>query len=325
MSVTVIKPGVLDTFQDAGRVGYGHYGVNPSGPMDKVSMMLANALVANPLGAAVLEMHFPAPVLHFSKPALIALAGAHWETTDGRSELPSGRTLAIPADTTLKCTARKTGERLYLAVQGGFQLPSVLGSKSTNLKAGFGGWQGRNLRAGDDIPLEQPSWYAGPDVKIFPWRVKATRDIPAELEVLPGPELEQLTADARQLLFRSSFRLLPKSDRMAARWQGPALFRQGAGELVSSPVTMGTIQLLPSGEILTLMADHQTIGGYPRILQVTMASLSALAQMPPGTSISWKMTDIRDAGGKWSAILNHLRLTAFQVEHRLSEYLNRRG
>jgi Allophanate hydrolase subunit 2 len=287
MSILIEKAGLHDTVQDAGRYGYGHWGVNTNGPMDPYAFALANALLGNELNAPVLEVHFPAPIIRFQQPALIALTGANFSAMLDGEPLLTNRAYQVAAGAVLRFAHKKQGERCYLAVRHGWLVPQVMGSAATNLKSGFGGYQGRALKAGDSLPVKLylPERC---NSKKMPWFVPDfVPENTTELPVLKGPEWEWLQEDARYQLQRSRFEVSRKADRTGIHWLGTVLQLKASCSMVSSPVIMGATQLLPSGQLLTLMADHQTVGGYPRVLQLCKVALPILAQSSAGMSFGF--------------------------------------
>ncbi|MCU0336204.1 MAG: biotin-dependent carboxyltransferase family protein [Chitinophagaceae bacterium] len=294
MSALIEKAGVMDTVQDCGRHGYSHLGVGPAGPMDEWAASAANALVGNHLDAALLELHFPAATIRFLQPALIAMAGADFGTSINNIPITVCRTVWVPAGSRLHFSVCRQGQRLYLAVAGGWQVPTVLGSRAVQLAAGIGG---RRLMAGDELPFQPAAADHFHALHLFPWKA-VPPPVPAAVGVVPGPEWHWLSPAAQATLLSQPFQLSAASNRMALRWQGPPLApdeSESIGSMLSSPVIKGTMQLLPSGQLLTLMADHQTVGGYPRVLQVVRADLSFLAQLMPGASIYWQLSTMEAA------------------------------
>jgi antagonist of KipI len=188
--MVVEKAGIQDTLQDAGRFGYAHSGINAGGAMDRLALALANALVGNPVGACVLEMHYPAPRLRFPNGATIALAGAHFGAHCGSTLLPVCRRIALAPGSIVHFTGKRWGQRCYLAVAGGFEVEQVLGSASTNIKSGFGGWKGRALLTGDVLPIRSTGAGVSNGVLVanwflYPWYWYRNE---SEIAVLPGPE-----------------------------------------------------------------------------------------------------------------------------------------
>jgi antagonist of KipI len=292
----VIKPGVLDSFQDGGRHGFAHLGIGAGGSMDPVAGMVANFLVGNPETFAVLEMHFPAPVLQFTEGAVIALSGADFGAMGNGVLLPVNRRVVLPEGSKIEFTRKIWGQRCYLAVAGGWQLQSVLGSFSTHLKAKFGGWKGRALQKGDKIPGNKSNSIRIKNIEIAKWFVYPNFFYtPSAIRVMPGPEWDWLDYRTQKKLLNEPFAITRQSDRMGYHLKGIALEITTKDELLSSGVLAGTIQLLPGGNPLLLMADCQTTGGYPRILQVAAVDLPKLAQMAPGESVTFTLIKADDA------------------------------
>jgi antagonist of KipI len=291
----VIKGGMVDTFQDAGRYGHQHLGINPSGAMDLIAMNVANALVGNELNEAVLELCFPASVLLFKKPALIALGGANFNAELNGKAIPVNQSVAVPAGSELKFTKVEKGVFSYLAIHGGFGLSSWLDSYSTNMKAQVGGWKGRSLQKGDAIEFKKNISTIN-EVKIFPWRVNVFDfyNDAKSIQFLPGSEFDWLNDPSKERLMKEPFMMTSLRDRMGYRLKGKELTRE-KGELISTAATFGTVQLLPDGQLIILMADHQTTGGYPRIAQVITADRSKLVQASVGDEIFFHEISLQEA------------------------------
>ncbi len=330
MSLLVQKSGLQDTVQDAGRWGYAHLGIHAAGAADPVALHVANLLVGNAPNTAALEMHFPAPHLRFEKPALFALAGADFRAElDGR-EVPVGTPVLATAGSTLVFRQHVRGMRAYLAVQGGFALESWLGSNSTDLLAGVGGLHGRALLADDRLPFRQTLSEAPLGNIIFPWSARVSDLYPAGsvFRFLPGPEYDLLDAASRERLATAEWRLSRQSNRMACAVEGPALALREQYELVSSAVLPGTVQVLPDGSMLLLLADCQTTGGYPRVAQVLAADLPGLAQHRPGDGFYFCPAQIEEAAAaarRQRMLLRRLGIgcAAAIMHHRLHRFSQR--
>ncbi len=298
MSIVIIKPGLFTTIQDEGRRGFQHLGINPNGAMDTCAMKTANALVLNDVSEAVLEFYFPAPVLQFNQPAFIALSGADFTAEINGIDIPINQPVFIPSNTLLQFKSKKWGQVAYLSVQGGFDLSEWLNSYSTNVKAAVGGFEGRILKQGDSIELNLKNTSSGnsKDYSVMPWKasVKPFYHTKA-LRFIPGHELDNLTASSQEMLTAADFSILPQSDRMGYRLQGPTLELANKKEMISTAVTKGTIQLLPNGQCIVLMADHQTTGGYPRIAHIISADFPSLAQKGINDTIQFIPTTIEEA------------------------------
>jgi biotin-dependent carboxylase-like uncharacterized protein len=293
MTIKVIKAGLLSSFQDTGRHGFQHWGVPVSGVMDEAAHELCNLLVGNPRSFTTLEMTLQGPTLHFQAKALIALAGADLGATINGQPLKPGMALVVPANSLLSFGKREKGARSYLAVGGGFLLPTVMNSTSTNTRGRFGGLRGRALQAGDLIPI--CSSFANPPRLASALGSTQREDDTQPIRVMQGREWAFFSEQARQDLLRGAYTLTGDSDRMGYRLAGEPLKLSTPCELLSESVAFGTVQVPPSGQPLVLMADRQTTGGYPRIAQVASVDLPRLAQMLPGDTLRFSLIDLHDA------------------------------
>ncbi|MBX2968569.1 MAG: biotin-dependent carboxyltransferase family protein [Cyclobacteriaceae bacterium] len=300
MSIEVIKAGMGDSVQDQGRFGVQHLGINPNGVMDQNAMMIANALVGNELKDAVLEMSFPAPTFCFTRPALIALSGADFTAKLNGKSIPLNQPVRVASGSELKFTKVVDGVWCYLAVRGGFEIHDWLGSKSTNTKANVGGLDGRFLKKGDRLDLKVSMEVA--ETKVFPWRANVSEfytprssSTQTMIRCIQGNEFDWLTKKSKQDFLKKEFTISRQSDRMGYRLAGTSLKQSQKQELLSTAVSFGTIQVLPNGEPIALMADHQTTGGYPRIAHVIGADRSRLVQGRPNERISFSFVSIQEA------------------------------
>lgn len=312
MSIQIIRPGILDTIQDNGRHGYGKWGINPSGAMDRYAAQAANALVGNEPGEAVIEMHFPSGEFLFRSDALISIGGAAFTPTINARAVPLWKALIVKKNSVLSFQGRHQGYRCYLAIHGGLRIAPWLGSRSTNVRVSAGGFQGRPLKKGDvlDFRLEHSIFRTDDDVRILPWRVNAHTVYadPQNIFFLEGREWSWLSPGARQRLLSDAFRIDPSSDRMGCYLQHEPLEYRHHEQLLSSAVSFGTIQLLPSGKLVVLMADHQTTGGYPRIGHVATAHLPKLSQLAPHQALRFHMITVADAEKMLFSLQQELRM-----------------
>lgn len=284
MALEVLDGGWLTTVQDLGRPGYERYGIPVSGAMDFLALWVANRLVGNPPGAAGLEITLAGPVLAATEPCLVAVTGADLTfQVDGR-EMPMGMSVFVRRGSVISFGGRRRGCRAYLAVAGGIEVPPVLGSRSTYLPGRFGGLDGRALRPGDRLPIGPVSGHlperAGrrPPPHLIPaWDESPT------VRAVPGPQDDHFPPEGLETFFGAEYRILPTSDRMGYRLEGPPVACLRA-EIISDGVPPGAVQIPPDGQPLVMMADHQTTGGYPKIATVITADLSLLAQCVPGES-----------------------------------------
>lgn len=326
MSITITKAGILDTIQDMGRYGYQHLGITPSGAMDRYAAQVANILVGNTSAEAVLEMHFPAPVIEFHAPALIAVAGAETVALVGNEKVPLLHPVMINAGVTVSFQQPEQGARIYMAVQGGFDVPLWLNSYSTGRKARMGGFQGRALQKGDTIDFRRAfdadNRINGADFTVLPW----TADLKWEespinsVNIIPGNEWNWMDDSSQNLFDTLPFYISSLSDRMGYRLNSATLSFRHKDELLSSAISFGAIQLLPDGQAVVLMAGHQTTGGYPRIAHVVSAHLPKLAQMKPGEEIYFELTTLEEAETLLMRQHQHLKQLAHACTLRLQEY-----
>ncbi|MEO6245262.1 MAG: 5-oxoprolinase subunit PxpB [Opitutaceae bacterium] len=283
-AIEVARPGVFTTVQDLGRPGHRAQGVALGGAADALALRVANLLVGNAETEAALEFTLAGPELIFRRDALVAVCGAE---IDG---VPEGRPMPIRAGQTLDLGRLRHGCRGYLAVAGGIDVPIVLGSRGTDVRGGFGGWAGRALHAGDCLSV--PDFHRDPgehwhiDRRIFP-----PPGPPVFLRVVAGRHTDDFDA----VWLAHEFKASPQSDRMGVRLSGATMLRRTARELISAPVTPGTVQVPPDGRPIVLLADAQTIGGYPRLAHVITVDLARAAQLRPGDSVRFTMVPLAEA------------------------------
>jgi len=294
MAIEVILPGPLSSFQDLGRFSSQHLGVFVGGAMDEVSHRLANALVGNPPGLATLEATLLGPTLQFDRPAVVAICGADLSPMLDGAAIANDRAVAVPAGARLSFGQRRSGARAYIAVAGGYTLDKVLDSYSTSLKAGFGGFKGRALLAGDRIGLNCDDGALPEPARI---------EIPASLRAPPtgairfnaGRHWNDFGEATRRQFMTQTFKVQPQSSRMGYRLSGEPLRMTKPRELISEPVRFGTVQVPGDGQPIVLMADKQTVGGYPRIAEVISVDLPRLAQLMPGEAVRFELVSITEA------------------------------
>lgn len=270
--IEILRAGPQATVQDGGRPGWRDRGLSLCGALDELALQAGNLLLGNPPGAAGLEFTLGGAALRFHADGWIALTGTDADADlDGRPLRPGWRA-PVRAGQRLQLAAPRERMRSYLTVAGGIAVPAVLGSRSTDLKAGFGGLDGRALREGDRLPI-------GTTTRL-PRRPAGLRlpDWTPALRVLPGPEVADFSEAAREALLAADWTVTPQSNRMGYRLAGPVLARERGGELPSHGVLPGVVQVPPSGQPIALLADAQTTGGYPRIAVVIRADLWKLAQ-----------------------------------------------
>ena len=327
MSLTVIKPGILDTLQDGGRYGYQYLGVNRGGVMDLFSAQVVNMLVGNDTTEAVIEMHFPAAAYLFQQETIIAVGGADFVPSINGEEIPLWHPVIISRNSILQFQNIKKGAQCYLAVRGGFDVPRWLNSYSTNLKAIVGGISGRTLQKDDLIRFKKPEccskFLSEKEFIVLPWQAdtKWNELTTGKIAIIAGHEWGWLRNTSRSDFLNNAFTVTASSDRMGYRLSGLPLYSSDKPELVSSAVSFGTMQLLPDGQMIVLMADHQTAGGYPRIAHVISAHLPQLAQIRPGEKIQFYLTDLVLAENLLCRQQQHLLQLKNACKFRLDEFL----
>jgi antagonist of KipI len=319
MSLLIEKTGLLSTVQDAGRSGYRRFGINPNGAMDRAALRLLNALLGNADNEAAVEMHFPAPEILFEEETVFALGGADFRAVLDERPLENWRVYPAETGSRLKFTAKASGNRSYLAVRGGFQLDRWLGSASTNLTAEIGGFHGRPLKKDDRLFFNQnpkakdqksKTKTQTPAVNISPRLLPFYSSFPT-VRIIRGAEFDLLTALSERDFLTENFTVTKDSNRMGYRLEGRPLFLLEKRELVSTAVDFGTIQLLPDGQLIVLMADHQTTGGYPRLGSVISTDLPLLAQLGAGDRVGFHPVEPEEAESlalEFEKDLNFLRI-----------------
>lgn len=289
MCIRVKSAGMLTTVQDLGRFGLQKYGVLTSGAMDGVALRLANLLAGNEEGAAALEITLLGPQLIFEQGAVIALAGGNLSPSIDGMSIPLWRPVYVPAGSTLQFGRTVSGCRTYLAISGGISVPEAMGSRSTYLRAGIGGLHGRALEAGDVLEMgeaAEPFKLCSLEMIVMPWEASfairpAYKGNPV-LRVVRGPEFETFSEESKHRLWTEPFRVTTQSDRMGYRLADVLLAVAEPVDMISSAVSTGTIQVPPEGNPIVLLADRQTVGGYPRIAHVISVDLPLIAQVRPG-------------------------------------------
>lgn len=293
MGIEVLNPGFLTTVQDFGRVGYQKLGISPSGVLDRRAAALANLLVDNPVGEAVLELTMTGPELRFTADNFVAVTGADFSPVLNGEPVPSYAAIPVKAGEILSLGQAKSGCRAYLAFAGGLDVPAVMGSKSTNLKCGFGGYQGRRLRAGDTIGFASPKT----ELPFFPLRTLKVPSFGSEitLRVVPGPQDDAFTESGIRTFFGETYRVTPRFDRMGCALDGPAVEYREKADIISDGIPAGAVQIPSNGKPIIMLADRQTTGGYTKIGTVAAVDLPLLAQCQAGNSIRFQQISVGSA------------------------------
>jgi antagonist of KipI len=299
MEMIVTRAGFLTSVQDLGRTGFRQFGVSASGALDPFALRVANLLVGNDEGAAGLEITLGGLQLRFNDERIAAWCGGDFDVRVGSKSLLAGHAARIEAGEEIKFGRAQIGCRCWLVISGGMAVPIVLGSRSTDLRASFGGFEGRILRDGDVLPLLRWPGSAIPATTISSWTAPHDWVSPAKrdsiLRFVRGADSNRFNASTLQRLTSEAFAVSPDSDRMGVRFESPELKRMDDVDLVSEAVAPGTIQVPPSGKPILLLGDCQTIGGYPKIGHVITIDLRIAAQLRAGDRIRFSEISLADA------------------------------
>lgn len=322
MSIVILKPGLMSMVQDLGRTGYQKEGVATNGAMDSWALRMANILVGNQEQEACLEITLVGPSIRFEADHVIAITGGDLSVTINRCPVPLLRPVLVNKGSILTFGQAKTGCRAYLAFSGGIDVPIVLGSKSTYLRAGLGGYKGRVLDKDDIIQIGEKKpenlhnhsdrynknqtnnfqkegdetenftfkashWFVDPQLQSF--------DEKKIIRIIPAGDWDLFTDEAKKALLSEPFKITSKSDRMGYRLEGPLLETSENIEMISESVALGTIQVPADGQPIILLHDRQTTGGYPKMANVITADIPKLAQVKPGDSITFSQTTVANA------------------------------
>lgn len=314
MTMQLIRSGVLTTVQDLGRTDYMAYGVAVGGAMDTLSLFAANLLIGNDPHAAGLEITLRGPELKLSEGRWMVLSGGEIEAWIDDVPIPMHQPVFVQAGEIVKIGAVRSGCRSYFAIEGGIDVPVVMGGRGTDLRAAFGGWQGRCLHAEDELPLgtaKHPAPASGERVaRIRPSHELCVETAVRTLRVLEGVEFSSFEPDSQAGFFSEEYALSPQSDRMGLRFSGAPLQMKHRKDLITQGVVKGTVQVPPDGQPILLMADAQTTGGYPRIAQVAAVDLPVAAQLRPGDRIRFEAISIGEA----EALLHEQEKSLIQLE-----------
>jgi antagonist of KipI len=285
-SIQIQTAGLLTTVQDLGREGFGPMGVSASGAADPISLRLGNRLVENRETTAGLEMTLVGGTFHFPEGATVALAGSDFGASLDEVKVDVGTSVSVRPGQTLRLGPTRSGARCYLCVHGGIAVPPFLGSASTHILSGLGGFEGRPLKAGDVLEI-------GSSTKPFRNRTIAphiagyllARDV---LRVTPGPQLDWFSESSRHSFYAATYRIGEQSDRMGLRLEGAPISQRRRRTMITEGVSLGAVQVPPGGLPIILFVEQQTTGGYPKIANVISADFHRLGQLRPRDEIRFE-------------------------------------
>ena len=294
MSITVLNPGLLTTVQDQGRIGYQQFGVSVSGVMDPRSAAVANILVGNDDKEAVLECTMMGPQLQFNQANCIAITGGDLMPTLDGKPIPNYTAVKVEAGQVLKFTMPKTGCRAFIAFAGGLDIPEVMGSRSTYMKAKIGGMEGRKLQKDDVIGFRAPK----AELKNMNFRSMASEFVPRKeytIRVVLGPQDDYFTDAGIQTFLSQVYTVTAEFDRMGCRLEGEAIAHKDGGDIISDGIAFGAIQVPSSGKPIIMLGDRQTTGGYTKIANVISVDFRILAQLKQGDKVRFEQVSVKFA------------------------------
>jgi antagonist of KipI len=282
----ILKKGVLSTFQDNGRFGYQSVGINIGGVMDNLSFRLLNMILGNHSNEAALEIHFPGPHIEFEEFCFFAITGAEFNATLNQKMLTKNKIYKANPGDHLVFKHKSNGERLYFGVKGGLEIPDWLNSKSSNSQLNFPEFcQKMALNNKVELAIDRTQY-----------GVSFNYDFTSKIiRFVPSVEFEKLDIASKKNLLNSDFLITKDSNRMGYRLSGEPMALLENKEMVSASVTKGTIQLLPDGQLIVLMADAQVSGGYPKLGFVIENDVSKLSQLGFQSKIEFEMVSYEHA------------------------------
>lgn len=309
MGLRILNPGLLTTVQDAGRFGHQAAGFSVSGPMDADALYTANVLVNNPPELACLEMAYLGVTAVFDRKTWFAVTGADISPSLNGKPIEPYCAQEAKAGDTLTLGPAVNGVYGYLAVAGGIDVPVVMDSRSTNLKCGIGGFHGRKLAAGDDLPLcvtgkfldNHYKKHLSPPLVRFRTQERENSTISDSqrseivLRAVPGPQAHFFTEQGLSDFTSGVYTLAPESDRMGARLSGKSIEAKDGVDIISDAIALGSVQVPASGMPIIMLADRQTTGGYAKIATVISPDIPRLAQCPPGTPVCFQLVTVEEA------------------------------
>lgn len=309
MSIVINKPGLLSTIQDLGRKGYGKYGISITGAMDTFAHQIANRLVGNSEQEATIEITLAGWAGEFQSDHWIAITGGSLDPRIDGTEVPMWRPIWVRKGSQLVFKRQLEGCRAYIAVSGGLDIEPIMNSKSTYLRAGIGGVEGRALAKNDILKvksghLQSLSSLSFPIQSLdsfynVPWSIAHSilpkYDQHPVIRIMEGRQWQDFDHTSQQQLLKAEYQMTTQSDRMGYRLQGAKLQLEKPHEYISEAVTNGTIQVPADGQPIILMADRQTLGGYPKIGHVITVDLPVLAQLSPHARIRFEMVTLAQA------------------------------
>lgn len=299
MSMYIEEPGMFTLVQDLGRWGFQSKGITVSEPMDIFSLRTGNAMLGNDENAAALEVLIFGPEMVFRKDCCIVAAGADLGLVINGSPAEAWKVHSIASGDRVSLAGMAgDGCRAYLCVSGGIDVPLVMGSRATYVRAGLGGMHGRPLQAGDELPLGDPGkdWRKAAGV-VCPEELRGTKHRDEPLYTMDGPQIDAFTPEGIKTFYSETYTVTDEIDRMGYRFDGPEIARAKGADIISDGIVFGSVQVPGSGKPIVMMADRQTTGGYTKIAVVSSWSVAQLAQKLPGETVRFSRVTEEEATG----------------------------
>ncbi|MCC8127736.1 MAG: biotin-dependent carboxyltransferase family protein [Clostridiales bacterium] len=320
MGIRILKAGMLTTVQDLGRNGYQSQGFPVSGVMDHRSFMIANLLVDNPENEAVLEFTLIGPTLEFTADTIIAITGGDFQPQLNGKPAPMYTAIYIHKGDTLKFGSARTGSRGYISFSSYLQIPVVMGSRCTNMKASIGGFKGRKLQDGDYIGFRIKRRY----LPFFLSRKLELDEFDQEeatLRVVMGPQDKKFTKEGIATFLNSEYTVTSEFDRMGCRLEGPYIASKDGSDIISDGICMGSIQVPSHGKPIILLSDRQTTGGYAKIATVATVDIPKLVQRKTDHKIRFKAITVQEAQDLYLKEIKELNKMRKQIHRPCKEVL----
>lgn len=289
----VLEAGLLTTVQDRGRYGYQRFGMPVAGAMDIFALRVGNALVGNDDGAAGLEMTVLGPKIRFHADTWIAVTGADLGAKLNSESLATWQSIQVAKDDVLSFQGPQDGIRAYLAIAGGIDVPVVMGSRSTYVKAAIGGLAGRGLKPGDVLDTEESR--TAFIARRAPERLSQGYGSEHDVRVVLGPQDDRFTKAGLETFLGSQYTVAIQSDRMGYRLEGPSIEHADGPDVISDGTAYGAVQVPGDGQPIVLLADRGTTGGYTKVATVISSDLHKFAQAMPGHTVSFRAVSVEEA------------------------------
>ena len=304
-TMKILKPGMYTTIQDVGRYNYQKSGMSVAGAMDKFALRVANILVGNKDGEACLEATLFGLEIKFQGDALIAVTGANLGPMINNVAVDMWSGVKVSDGDVLSFGTAKSGCRGYIAIANGIDVPEVMGSKSTYVKGKVGGFQGRILKAGDEIKIISSEENNFTGIVKLPTEFIPSYNKDNTVRVVLGPQDDYFTEEGINTFLNAPYEVTNEADRMGYRLSGTKISHKEGADIISDGITMGSVQVPGHGAPIIMMADRQTTGGYTKIATVITSDINIVGQLKPGDTISFKSIDIVEAHRIYKDYINN--------------------